>query len=232
MEFILVLGSKPESNLPDINVSKIYTANGAAERATYFRKKYSQNILTCLAGAREFARNEHVSQRIIKAQPENFIIRSGIIEKPIELNNTKLIFLKNYSQWSFQSKFFRNKKVSLILSEFFHQLKFTDKILHILKSIKNKNIWGVSTGFFAILLALEENPNSKIIISGIGMKGGKQFYKSERSNHFVYDSRARVDRFLVKKMFKKYKERLCTLDPELAEIASISLWRGDLLQLQ
>jgi len=47
--------------------------------------------------------------------------------------------------------------------------------LHILKFIKNKNIWGVSTGFYAILLALEENPESKIIISGIGMQGGKQF---------------------------------------------------------
>ena len=37
---ILVLGSKPDSDLPDINVKKIYTANAAAERADYFRKKY------------------------------------------------------------------------------------------------------------------------------------------------------------------------------------------------
>ena len=39
---ILVLGSKPESKLPDIHVDKIYTANGAAERAIEFRKKLEQ----------------------------------------------------------------------------------------------------------------------------------------------------------------------------------------------
>jgi hypothetical protein len=225
---VLVLGSKPDSNLPDEKVNKIYTANGAAERASYFRKRYSQNTLTCIVGAREFARNEHVSRRITEARPENFVIRSGIIDLPLKLKNyTKLIFLSNEEQWNFQSKFFKNKKITLFLSETFHQLGFVNKISHILRFIKNKNIWGVSTGFYAILLALEENPNSKIIISGIGMKGGKQFYKSERSNHFVYDSRARVDRFLVKRLLKKYKDRLYTLDADLAEIAGISLWNGN-----
>ena len=50
------------------------------------------------------------------------------------------------------------------------------------------------------------------------MKGGKQFYKSERSNYFVYDSRAKVDRFLIKRLLKKYKDRMYTLDADLAEI--------------
>ena len=91
---VLVLGSKPDSNLPDEKVNKIYTANGAAERANYFRKRYSQNTLTCIVGAREFARNEHVSRRITEARPENFVIRSGMIDLPLELKNyTKLIFL-------------------------------------------------------------------------------------------------------------------------------------------
>tara|TARA_B100000780_G_scaffold146315_1_gene102178 strand:- start:440 stop:1138 length:699 start_codon:yes stop_codon:yes gene_type:complete len=225
---ILVLGSKPGSRLPDENVVKIYSANGAAERAVQYRKKYLENSLICIAGAREFVRNEHVSRRIKEAKPEKFIIRSGIIDLPLELkNHTKLITLSNEEQWNFQSKFFTNKKISLFLSEIFHQLKVVDKIVHILKFIKYRNIWGVSTGFFAILLALEENPESKIIISGIGMKGGKQFYKSERSNHFVYDSRARVDRFLINRLLKKYKDRLCTLDPDFAEIANINQWTGN-----
>ena len=63
------------------------------------------------------------------------------------------------------------------------------------------------------------------------MKGGKQFYKSERSNYFVYDSRARVDRFLVKLLLKKHKSRLYTLDTDLAEIAGIGIWNGDILKL-
>ena len=85
------------------------------------------------------------------------------------------------------------------------------------------------TGFYAILLALHENPESKIIISGIGMSGGKQFYKSERSNFYVYDSRARVDRYLVNKLLDKYKNRLISLDDELVKIAKIDKWDGNLI---
>ena len=59
------------------------------------------------------------------------------------------------------------------------------------------------------------------------MKGGKQLYKSERSNHFVYDSRARVDRFLITRLLKKYKYRLFTLDSDLTEVANINKWNGN-----
>jgi len=225
---ILVLGSKPESKLPDLQVDKIYTANGAAERAIHFRKKYLKNELTCIAVAREFIKNELVSERIIAAKPDRIFIRAGKITLPSSLQqNTKLICLPKSDQWNFQSKFFQKKKFSLLLAELQHQEKFYNKIFHLLKSIKNKSIQGVSTGFYAILLALEENPNSNIIISGIGMKGGKQFYKSDRSNYFVYDSRARVDRFLVNRLLKKYKYRLFTLDTDLIEAANINKWNGN-----
>ena len=229
---ILILGSKPESKLPDLHVDKIYTANGAAERAIHFRTKYLKNELTCIVGAREFARNELVSKRIIAAKPERIVIRAGKITLPLQQEqNTKLICLPNSDQWNFQSKFFQYKKFSLLLAELHHQEKFSNKIFHFLKSIKNKTIQGVSSGFYAILLALDENPNSNIIISGIGMKGGKQFYKSERSNHYVYDSRARVDRFLINRLLKKYKDRLYTLDADLIEVANINKWSGNSFNL-
>lgn len=225
---VLVLGSKPDSKLPDMQVSKIYTANGAAERADLYRKKYQENELICITGASEFARNEHVSKRIINSKPKRLIIRSGIIDLPSVLNGyTKLKCLSNSSQWFFQSNFFRLGLFSLFISEFYHQKNMLDKIVHVIKAVKNRKIQGISTGFFAILLALIENPNSNIIISGIGMKGGKQFYKSDRSNYFVYDSRARVDRFLVKQLLKKYKERLYTLDLDLAEVSGVRLWNGN-----
>ncbi len=81
------------------------------------------------------------------------------------------------------------------------------------------------------MTALEENPESKIIISGIGMKGGKQFYKSERSNFFVYDSRAKVDRYMMRLILNSYKERLFTTDLDLFETTGIKMWQGNLLQL-
>ena len=57
-------------------------------------------------------------------------------------------------------------------------------------------------------MAIKENPNSNIIISGIGIPGGVQFYKSKEAGLFVYDSRARVDRFLMTKMHKDLKKHL------------------------
>ena len=54
------------------------------------------------------------------------------------------------------------------------------------------------------------------------MKGGKHFYKTERSKYFAYDSRPRVDRFLIRRLQKKYKNRLYSLDSGLFEIAKIN----------
>ena len=61
---VLVLGSKPDSVLPDLQVSSIYAANGAAERAKIYKEKYPNTPLICCAGASEFARNENVKSRI------------------------------------------------------------------------------------------------------------------------------------------------------------------------
>ena len=222
---ILVLGSKPDSNLPDVEVKKIYTANGAAERAITYRKKYNNNILTCITGASEFFRNEYVSKRIIDSKPQKLIIRSGIISLPISLKNkTELSCISNKKQWLFQSNFFILGKVSLILGELNYYKSFFKSSFHTIKAIKNKKLQGVSSGFYAILVAIFENPNANIIISGIGMQGGKQFYKSERSNYFVYDSRARVDRFLIKKMKKSLKKNMYSLDEELVNTANITRW--------
>ena len=50
---VLVLGSKPGSIVPNINFSKVYTANGAAERGMIY-KKIKESYLTCCVGMREF----------------------------------------------------------------------------------------------------------------------------------------------------------------------------------
>lgn len=222
---ILVLGSKPGSSFPDVEVKKIYAANGAAERAIMYRQKYRNNNLTCITGASEFFRNEYVSKRIIKSQPQKLIIRSGIVTLPDSLKNiTELNCISNKNQWLFQSNFFILGKISLILGELSYYKSFFKSSFHLIKALKNKKLQGVSAGFYAILLAIFENPDSNIIISGIGMQGGKQFYKSERSNYFVYDSRARVDRFLVKKLKKKHKNNLYSVDEDLVNIAKIGWW--------
>ena len=221
---ILVIGSKPKSIIPKMLFEKIYTANGAAERALFYRKKYPKVSLTCLCGASEFVRNFRVKKRIIKSKPERLIIRSGKITLPKELtNHTKLICLNDQKQWNFQKNFFGLKSLSLLQGEYFYHEEYLKKIYYLLKCFKNKSFQGVSTGFYSILMALKENPHSKIIISGIGMSGGVQFYKSKRSETFDYSPRARVDRFLVKQIDKDLKKHLFSADKELVSNAGITL---------
>ena len=70
--YVLVLGSKPESLFPDVKVEKIYSANGAAERALNYKKKYPNIEHVALTGAKEFMENENVSKRIILSKPSIF----------------------------------------------------------------------------------------------------------------------------------------------------------------
>ena len=224
---ILVLGSKPSSMLPDIKVDKIYTANGSAERAHIYKQKYSNIPLTCLCGAKNFDLNDNVSQRIIKSEPQLLYIRSGKINLPHALHDkVELKCVTNTSQWHFQKKFFNYGLVSLLISECYYHEHLMKKIAHIKYSILKKEFQGVSTGFYAILLALEENPDSNIIISGVGMIGGKRYYKSEINNIFDYDKRARVDRYLLDKLKKNFKNKLYSVDDDLIRLSNIKKWQG------
>ena len=223
-ENVLVIGSKPKSIIPKILFKKIYTANGAAERVILYRKKYPKVPLTCLCGASEFAKNFRVRRRIIKSRPERLIIRSGKIGFPKELTNrTKLICLNNQKQLNFQKNFFNLKGLSIYQGEYFYYDEYLKKLLHLIKCFKNNSFQGVSTGFYSILLAIKENPKSKIIISGIGMSGGFQFYKSKRNKTFNYTKRAKVDRFLITKLNNVFKSNLYTTDEELAFNGNINL---------
>tara|TARA_B110000008_G_scaffold274167_1_gene309538 strand:+ start:3416 stop:4150 length:735 start_codon:yes stop_codon:yes gene_type:complete len=234
---VLVLGSKPSSQLPDIIVDEIFSANGAAERARIYREKYKNIKLTSIVGAKEFLKNDLVKNFIIGSNPNNVIIRTGQVygEKYFD-KNCKTIHLSWSEQFKIQKIFFKYSSFSIILAELVHwnltsrDPKFHRKILHLMRSIKNNQFWGISTGFFSILYALYKYPHSKIIVSGIGLSGGKQFYKSERSKIFDYFPRASVDRYLVKHLKSFAKSNLFSLDEDFIKNTNCSKWEGPVLK--
>ena len=104
---VLVIGSKPNSIMPNFFVNKIYTANGAAERAQTYLKKFPQSELTCLVGDLEFEKNINVKERIIKAEPNRIIVKGNKINLPDKLKKKCTIEYMNYkNQQKFQSNFF------------------------------------------------------------------------------------------------------------------------------
>ena len=59
-DYILVLGSKPNSKIPKIQVDSIFAANGAAEIAKNYLNLFPKTIFTSVIGAREFEMNQEV----------------------------------------------------------------------------------------------------------------------------------------------------------------------------
>ena len=206
-EIILVLGSKPKSKLPKLNFKKIYAANGAVSKTNVYRQKYKSTELISVTSKKNFEKNPDVRNRIISSKPDRLYVRFGKVNIPYKLRNCKYDFINHSDQWNFQKKFFKFQSLSLFLAEFFYKDNLFSKIKRFLKLFDNESLQGISTGFYSILLALEENPNSKIIISGIGFSGGGHFYKTKRSKKFNYDARSAVDRYLIKFLYKKLKKK-------------------------
>lgn len=246
-KYILVLGSKPESKLPDIKVEKIYSANGAAERATDYKKKYLNIHHTALIGSKEFSENQNVKSRVVNSSPQRLYCRSGNITLPEELKKSELEFLTSKEQFSFQSKFYKFGGLDILLGEiFFYETNLIKLLKHTYACAIYRGFWGVATGFYSILLALHENPNSKIIVSGIGLIEGGHFYTSKDSygyiseraqksiktgnksiyNKFRNTSRCRVERYLIKRLRTVFKNRILTVDDEMVKYGEIEKWTG------
>ena len=80
---------------------------------------------------------------------------------------------------------------------------------------------GCSTGLFAVILALEKNPNSNIILSGIEFKGGNYFQGDRK----MTEGRAFVDIFFLKHLKEIYKERIFTLNTKTANRVNIKYFK-------
>ena len=223
---VLVIGSKPNSILPNFFIKNLYTANGAAERGHIYKKKFRESNLNCLVGDLEFEKNINVKKRVINSIPQRIIVRGTNINLPDNLKkDCKLEYIPFYKQLIFQSKFFNGGIITILFGELIKEIQFWDKIKYFLKKLKKFEFQGTSTGFYGILKAIDENPNSKILITGIGMAGGKQYYHNYNYERTNYQGRARVDRFLIKRLKKKFLQNIYTTDEELFNYGNIKLWK-------
>lgn len=221
-EYILVLGSKPEYIIPNLSFKYIYAANGAIERANEYKKSFSKFELISILGGREFEKNLEVKKRVLNSSPDKIICRLGKIDLKKYNFPKKVNFqhLSNFQQLKIQSNFFNYGLINIFFFETFYENNFLKKIIHMFRSIGRGALVGTSTGFFAILCALSDHPNKKIFISGIGMIGGDHKY----SDKDRYNKRSIVDRKLILSLKENYRNKLITLDKDLAHNANIKLY--------
>ena len=226
-KYILVLGSKPHSKIPLIEISNIYAANGASEIGTYYKKFFPKSKLISIVGGKEFDKNIEVQRRVLESKPEELISRSGKINiSDYNLPDTmKYSFFSNYRALIFQSFFFKKNILDVLIKETYYEKEVVSKIRHMYRCFRFGILTGVSTGFFSILYALKKHPESQIIISGIGMSKGTHLYNKNNR----YDKRSIVDRKLILCLKKKYLSRLITTDTDFAKNAGIQIWNKEII---
>ena len=233
---ILVLGAKFDVKLPDLHFEKIYTANGAAKLIKNYRAKYENIYHISVLGEQEFRKNIIVQNSVIESQPNRVFVRNG----KIDTNKFKFQNLEKYDSSSsirdikFQLEFLNLNIIEFILAE----LKYSNKkkINYFFKCLRKFNFQGFSSGLFASLLALKENPNSEIVISGIGLnEGGGHFYtspdhkgyfssndiKKNKETSYRNTNRKKVEKYLFDCLKSQFKERINSCDRSFCELSNV-----------
>ena len=68
--YILVLGSKPNSFIPNIKADYVYAANGAAEMAAKYKVIFPETKIVSVVTAPEFEKNMQVQTRVLDSVPD------------------------------------------------------------------------------------------------------------------------------------------------------------------
>jgi len=244
-QYILILGSKPDSKFPNVKVKKIYSANGAAERALEYKLRYPNIPHVALISSREFDENDKVRNRVIKSKPDRIYCSPGSVILPNELKDTDFETLSIKERFYFQTKFYKLRSLDMYFGELFYEKKIYNIIKHIYRCISYKGFDGVTTGLYSVMLAAAENPDAKIIVSGIGLIEGGHFYEKDaygyisqrqvkliknrkkiHENKYRNTARSRVERFLVGRFKKTFKKNIFTVDDSMVKYGSINKWDG------
>lgn len=226
---ILVLGSKPKPKIPKLNFDIIYTANYALKKINDNKKIFKNSKIISICGVKELNK-KHINDTVFNTKINKLIIRSG---KYFETLKKKKRFeieqFGKYEQFYFQKNFFQKGLLDMFLGEFCYENFIFLKFDYFRKNL-SRGFLGVSTGFFCILYELSRNHNSKIYISGIGLSGQEGHF-NDKSN-LSYIKRSRVDKFLIKKLKKKYFKRLFSTERSLCKYSNIKFYDKKYIKLK
>lgn len=227
-ENILVLGSGPQTKIVKKNFKKIYAANASIIKCKdYLNDNIDLEIISVVT--EDGLVSDIPTQKNIKEiSPHRIVIRKRTHKHLPELNfRFKETSFNHFEQYRFQKKFFKNANIFLPLAEMFYGNTFNEKIRHFINIFKyKKRMMGVSTGFYSILLAILENPNSQIFINGITISNSKHFYKLIGKENKIM-TRYKVDSFMLKFLMKKFKINLYTTDLNFSKIAKINYFENN-----
>ena len=235
---ILVLGSKKESGLPDIEPDIIVAANGAISKALYYEKY--KNCLKIAIVSKKQLRKKEICSRLLLVMPEEIILWRDDISLENSLYNKisalKLTELTDKFHYELQKKYFGNlrlffshftiKHTKAFKSDLKGLKLFLNIIYENIKLLSTSSGGGCSTGLFSLIYSLDRWPNSEIIVSGVSMHGGEHHYKGPNFSSKV----ALRDKRLFPHLNLVTKKRISTVDEIVNKKAGIKLWKGNFIR--
>ena len=184
-KYVLILGSKQNSFIPNLKYKEIFSSNASSIHVKKIIKNNKNTKHTCVIGLKVFNKFSFVKKKILNSMPSELVIRGkGILnlnnKEKKKLINTKIKYLFAFQEIVVQSFFLYFFIINLILAEMKYEKKILKKIKHFFYLAKDFSFLGASSGLFALFYAMKKNKNSKFILSGIGLKGGQRFYNKGR----------------------------------------------------
>jgi hypothetical protein len=214
---ILVLGSKPNSKIPIATFEHVYLANTSVSRYLSAANLSSHpKITTVLASGQP--RKPEVRKLVEVVKPTRIIIRGDKSRcedfEEFKSLGAELVNLSLSEQWNFQKKILGPL---FPFAELSYSSTFPSRLKKLIMMLCfRKPYQGLSTGLFAALLALNENPERNIFISGIGVMEGDHHNGVGRFSA----GRASVDKTAARLFDARYARRIFTSEPTLAAAIS------------
>ena len=219
-DYCIVLGSKPNAPLPDVQPVRVFSANAAAALEKHYR--YAETVHRAIVSSLQY-KNDTVFQKIVQAKPDEIIIRGHKIKNnPDPVDGIKVVYFDGNKQFRLETKYFGVYNLRAFLLR-----PGIKKIKSLIRHVQGIDyIFGTSTGLWSVLYALDMYPGKKVIVAGVGLQGGGHFYgKGEFRNEDGIK-----DYLIAKHLHKDAKERLYTTDPYFSEHVGVALWDGPVLE--
>jgi len=224
---VLVLGSKPDSILPDISPVHIYAANAAAMRVKPYRELDPEVQLTCIVGG--MAILEEYLQNIVSGSEPSRVITKNPCPRPLddlfpEFKNKGVQTLDRNNKDSYYlqhsilgRRAYWGEWLKLTSQNVLKKPMRIPRLLYNL--VREKYPRGTSAGMFCVIMAAIEFPGHPIVVSGISLQGGGHFNKVD----YFTSSRAIIDRYLCRSLPVHVKKNLYTVDPLMSENGGVQL---------
>lgn len=223
-ENFLILGSKPNSKIPKTDFTKVFSSNSAASKIYEHNKVFNYIDHTCIIGVNHFLGNEEVRNKVINSRIDNLIVRGVRSISDINFKyDPNIEYLDGYKQLKIMSIGIKNIYLNMFIGELKYEKNNLYKLHHLIKCLLKRKFFGVSTGFFSIIYAHLINPEANLILSGIGMTEDEELYDKKQKG---FIKRARVDKFMIEKIYFSLRNKLITTDFDLSKRINIKFWQG------